>query len=269
MIHSKPLSPKLLVVSSIVIFLITSCISQKKILYLQKQSENDTTSEYINKLDLQYKVQPKDNLFIKINSLDEKTYQFFNKQGGTSGYLNDFNSDASIYLNSYSVNEEGNIDLPILGKIRVKGLTITEIKDTIQKHIDEYLKQTTVTVKLVNFNITVIGEVSRPGEFKIYQDRINLFEAISLAGDMSDYANRSQVQLIRQTRSGSKVHYLDLTSDKILSSEYFYLMPNDIVYISPLGLKRYGFTQFPYSTVLTALTALTSLILVIYTIKKL
>ncbi len=269
MIHSDSLSPKPLVAFIMVIFLITSCISQKKILYLQTKAKSDTVREYANKNDLQYKVQPKDNLFIKINSLDEKTYQFFNKQGGTSGYISDFTSDASIFLNSYSINEEGNIDLPILGKIHVKDLTVTEVKNAIQKLIDEYLKETTVTVKLVNFNLTVIGEVIHPGEYKIYQDRINLFEAISLAGDMTDYANRMQVQLIRQTKSGSKVHFLDLTSDQILSSEYFYLMPNDIIYISPLGLKRYGFSQFPYAIVLTALTALTSFILVIYTIRKL
>lgn len=269
MIHSDSLSPKLLVAYIMVIFLITSCVSQKKVLYLQIKEKSDTAREYANNLDLQYKVQPRDNLFIKINSLDDKTYQFFNKQGGTSAYMNDFTTDASIFLNSYSINEEGNIDLPILGKIYVKDLTITEVKNTIQKLIDEYLKETTVTVKLVNFNVTVMGEVTRPGEYKIYQDRINLFEAISLAGDMTEYANRIQVQLVRQTKSRSKIHYLDLTSDKILASEYFYLMPNDIVYVSPLGLKRYGFTQFPYATVLTALTALTSLILVIYTVKKL
>ena len=254
---------------TIIIFLLASCVSQKKILYLQKKAKSDTTSEYANKHDLLYKVQSRDNLYIKINSLDEKTYQFFNKQGGSSGYMNDYTTDASIYLNSYGVNDEGNIDLPILGKIYVKDLTITEVKNTVQKLIDEYLKETTVTIKLVNFNVTVMGEVTRPGEYKIYQDRINLFEAISLAGDMTEYANRNEIQLIRQTKAGSKIHYLDLTSDKILSSEYFYLMPNDIIYASPLAIKRYGFTQFPYNTILTALTALTSLILVIYTIKKL
>ena len=269
MTDSKSVSAKLMGALLIFIFLLTSCVTQKKILYLQKKALGDTTTEYANKHDLLYRVQPRDNLYIKINSLDEKTYQFFNKQNGTTGLVNDYSTDAAIYLSSYGVSDEGNIDLPILGKIHVKDMTVAEIKVAIQTLIDEYLKETSVTVKLVNFNVTVIGEVAHPGEYKIYQDRINMFEALSLAGDMTDYSNRNQVQLIRQTKTGSKIHFLDLTSDKFLSSEYFYLMPNDIIYVSPLSLKRYGFTQFPYNTILAALTALTSLILVIYTVKHL
>jgi polysaccharide biosynthesis/export protein len=267
MIRFKSLYPTLQVAFIMVIFLLVSCVPQKKIIYIQKKAEGDTTSEYANTRDVQYRVQPKDNLYIKINGLDEKTYQFFNRQGGSSGYINDYNTDASIYLNSYSISEEGTITLAILGKIYVKDLTVTRVKDTIQKRVDEYLKETTVTVKLVNFNVTVLGEVMHPGEFKIYQDRIDLFQAISMAGDMTEFANRNQVQLVRQTKTGSKVHYLDLTSDKILTSEFLYLMPNDIIYVSPLKIKRWGFTQFPYATIFTGLTALTSLLLLIYTLK--
>jgi polysaccharide biosynthesis/export protein len=267
MTRSDSLSPRLLVAYTMIIFLLVSCVPQKKIIYLQKKEGSDSTNEYANKRESQYRVQPKDNLFIKINGLDEKTYQFFNRQSGSTGYVNDYNSDASIYLNSYGVNENGDITLGIIGNLHVKDLTVTEIKDTIQRRVNEYLKETNVTVKLVNFNVTVIGEVMHPGEYKVYQDRINMFEAISMAGDMTEFANRLQVQLIRQTKTGSVIHYLDLTSNQFLTSDYLYLMPNDIIYISPLSIKRWGFTQFPYVTVLTAVTALTSLLLLMYTIK--
>lgn len=267
MIHTHSISHKLHGALIVIIFLLASCVTKKEVLYLQNKAKADSSAEHINKRDVMYKIQAKDNLYIKINGLDDKTYQFFNKQGGSTGYVNDYNTDAAIYLSSYGVDDQGNITLAILGNIHVQGLTVPEAKEAIQKLVNEYLKETTVTVKLVNFNITVIGEVLRPGEYKIYQDQINMFQALSIAGDMTDYANRSQVQLVRQTKSGSQIHYLDLTSNKFLSSEYYYLLPNDIVYVSPLNKKRYGFTQFPYNTVFIAITALTSLILVIYTVK--
>jgi polysaccharide biosynthesis/export protein len=251
---------------TVAIIYLSSCVPQKKILYLQKAAKDDTTSFYLNKGLAEYKVQPKDNLYIKVSSLDEKSYQFFNRQGIATGYA-DYNNDASIYLTSYSIDDNGDIELAILGKIHVRDMTVNEVADVIQKRLDEYLKQTMVTVKLVNFTLTIIGEVTHPGEFKIYQDRINLFEALSLAGDMTEFANRNQVALVRHTETGSKIHYLDLTSDKILKSEFFYLMPKDVIVIAPLSIKRWGFTQFPYNVLLTSFSVLVSIILLVYTVK--
>jgi polysaccharide export outer membrane protein len=242
--------------------LMASCIPQKKIKYLQKIQENDTTSISVNKRNLNYKIQVKDNLYIRVFALDEKAFLFFNKQSGSNSY-NDFANDASIYLNSYSVNSEGNIDFPIVGKVYVRDLTVDQVKDILQQLIGEYLKETTVVVKMVNFRVTMVGEVMRPGEFTIYKDDLNLFEAISLAGDMTEFANRNRVALIRQVNGGSQVHYLDLTSDKILSSPYYFLQPNDILYISPLGYKRWGLgSTFPWAVILASIS--TALLLINY-----
>jgi polysaccharide export outer membrane protein len=244
----------------VIIALFASCVTQKQVKYLQKQQAQDTTNFFSNKQNADYKLQPKDNLYIKVFSLDEKTYAFFNKQGGSS--YNDFVSDASIYLNSYTVNSEGNIDFPIIGKVYVKDLTLDQIKDVFQKLIDEYLKETMVVVKLVNFKITVVGEVMRPGQSTVYQENVNIFEAISLAGDMTSFADRSHVALIRQTKDGSRVYYLDLNSINILNSEFYYLKPNDILYIAPLGVKRWGFDTFPWALVFSAIS--TALLLINY-----
>ncbi len=245
--------------------LISSCVPQKKIKYLQKQQEHDTASFHANKRNVDYKIQPKDNLYIRVFALDEKAFLFFNKQSGTTSY-NDYANDASIYLNSYSVSSEGNIDFPIVGKVYVRDLTVEQIKTILQQLISEYLKEITVVVKIVNFRITIVGEVSRPGEFTIYKDDINLFEAISLAGDLSEFANRTRVALIRQTKGGSQVHYIDLTSDKILNSDYYYLQPNDIIYVSPLGYKRWGLgSTFPWALIFASIS--TALLLINY-IKK-
>jgi polysaccharide export outer membrane protein len=240
----------------------TSCVPQKKIRYLQSLQENDSSFYTARKNTVDYRIQAKDNLYIRVFALDEKAFLFFNKQTGTSSY-NDYANDASIYLNSYSVNAEGDIEFPIVGKVHVKDQTIEQVKELLQKQIGEYLKEITVVVKLVNFRVTLVGEVMRPGEFTIYKDDLNLFEALSLAGDMTEFANRNRVALIRQEAGGSRVHYLDLTSDKILTSEYYNLQPNDIVYVSPLGYKRWGLgSTFPWAIVLASVT--TALLLINY-----
>jgi polysaccharide export outer membrane protein len=239
---------------TMVTLLFSSCVPQKKILYLQKQQEKDTASMYSHSHPPDYRIQPRDNVFIRIFSLDEKSYLFFNKQSGSSNY-NDYANDASIYLNSYSVSPEGYIDFPIVGKVMIKDLTVSQVKDVLQKLVDEYLKETVVVVKMVNFKITIVGEVNHPGEYTIYADKINFFEAVSLANDLTEYANRNKVVLIRVTPNGSRVYNLDMTSDDFLKSDQFYLQPNDIIYVQPLRIKRWGFgSVFPWAIVLTSIS---------------
>jgi polysaccharide export outer membrane protein len=194
-----------------------------------------------------------DNLYIKVQSLDQKSNEFFNQdsKSRTSNY-----NDASIYLESYSVDNKGNIFFPFIGPIHVLGLTLDQTKVEIENVMDKYLKETTIVVKLVNFNITFVGEVRRPGEYKIYQDKINIFEAISLAGDITDYGNRNEVKLMRMTDDGMSLHIIDLTKEDILESPYFYLKPNDIVYIEPLKGKQFAFATFPYALLFSTVTTL-------------
>jgi len=250
---------KLILLVLFIAFL-SSCVTQKQVKYLQKKQKEDTISSFANKRVSDYKIQSNDNLYIRVVSLDDKSNTFFNKQTQNNNY--ELTNDASIYLSSYSVDDSGYISLPVIGKLFVKDLTLDQAKTLIQTMINEYVKETIVIIKMVNFNITVVGEVRKPGEIKVYQEKINIFELISLAGDMTDFANRSKVALIRQTRGGSKVIYLDLNSDKILNSEYYYMRPNDILYISPLGVKRWGFETFPWVVIFTAMS--TALLLINY-----
>ena len=168
--------------------------------------------------------------------------------------------DAGIYLSSYSVSDEGYIEFPILGKVFIKELTVEQTKNLLQQLVDEYIKEAVVIVKMVNFKITILGEAQNPGSITIYQNKINVFEAIAMAGDLTDFANRNKVTLVRQVKGGSKTYYLDLTSTKLLSSELYYLSPNDILYISPLRVKQYGFTTFPYALVLSSITLIITLL---------
>lgn len=235
--------------------LFASCVPQKKMLYLkdaQMASEN-VSVEYVNERTVDYKLQPGDNLYIRfINMIDERSAASLMGDNGTrSSYMS---SDASIYLQSYTLDEDGCIELPLTGKIEVKNLTVDQAKDKMQKELDKYINQTTIIVKLSNFNLTVLGEVSRPGMYKVYQSEINLFEAISMAGNMTNFAKNDEVKIIRQTDRGSEIISVDMGQADILSSPYYYLKPNDIIYVEPLKIKQWGFTAFPYSTVISVIT---------------
>jgi polysaccharide export outer membrane protein len=234
--------------------LFASCVPQKKMLYLkeaQMLSENQSIN-YVNERSIDYKLQPGDNLYIRfVNIVD---------QGGTSSLNGEFSrttsSDASIYLQSYTIDEEGFIELPLIGKMEVRNLTVDEAKALLQTELDKYINQTTIIVKLSNFNLTVLGEVNHPGMFKVYQSQINLFEAVALAGNMTNFAKNSEVKIIRQTDNGSEIITVDMGSADILSSPYYYLKPNDIVYVEPLKIKQWGFTAFPYATVFSIISLL-------------
>ena len=224
-----------------------SCVPQKKMLYLKEaEMVNENLSrEYVNDRSVDYKLQPGDNLYIHvINTIDERSAASIN--GDIRGYLS---SDANIYLQTSTIDEEGCVEMPLVGKIQVKNLTVDEAKDKLQKAINTYINGSMLVVKLASFNLTLLGEVSRPGMYKIYQSQINLFEAVSLAGNMTNFAKKSEVKIIRQTDNGSEIITVDMGKANILSSPYYYLKPNDIVYVEPLKIKQWGFTTFPYSTV--------------------
>lgn len=239
-------------------WLLASCVPQKKIKYLQVKEEAQARTEFVNKEKKEYKIQPGDNLYIKIVSIDEKTSAMFNvydtrTYGGSQ-------SNAGIYLNSYTVNKNGYVDFPLIGSVLVKNMTVEEVKYALQKALDEYIKESVVIVKMVNFYITMLGEVQRPGEYQIYQDELNIFEAISMAGDLTDFANRNEVKLIRKTKEGSHVIDIDLTQQDILESQYFTMMPNDILYVAPLKGKQFAFANFPYGIVFSAISTVLLLI---------
>ena len=239
--------------------LFASCVPQKKMLYLkeaQMAAENQSIN-YVNERSINYRLQPGDNLYIRfINTVDERTAAAMSGESTRS-----LSSDASIYLQSYTLDEEGYIEMPLVGKIELLNLTVDEAKDRLQTVLDKYINQTTIIVKLSNFNLTVLGEVNRPGMYKVYQSQINLFEAISLAGNMTNFANKEDVKIIRQTDNGSEILTVDMGVADILSSPYYYLKPNDIIYVEPLKIKQWGFTTFPYSTVLSIVSLAVTLYL--------
>ena len=233
---------------------LTSCVSQKKMLYFQNETMlNDSTFtsiEYENERHFDYKVQPGDILYIRIASLDEKFAAYFN----TMNVGNTNTNNSSMYLNGYNVDAEGYIELPIVGKVQVKDYTVSEIQEQVQSSMNEYLKETVVYVKLGVFNLTILGEVARPGQYQVYQSDINIFQAIALAGNATDFANKSKIKIIHQTPKGSQIVRININDADVLSSPHYYLKPNDIVYVEPLKSKQYGFTTVPYGTIFSAIS---------------
>ncbi len=260
--NMKRYIPLFLLVFAIVASMMTSCVTQDKILYLQQeQMLNDSTGMsivYENERSFDYKVQPGDNLFIRVASIDESFAKLFTgvNQSMTSTGSTYSSGNPAIYLNSYTVSDDGKIEFPYAGDVFVKDMTVDEIQVKIQSIIGEYLKETTVYVKLGVFNLTILGEVSRPGQYQVYQSDINIFQAIALAGNATDYANKKNIKIIHQTPEGSQIEHINLNDADVLSSPNYYLKPNDIVYVEPLKIKRYGFTTIPYSTLISATSLL-------------
>jgi polysaccharide biosynthesis/export protein len=238
--------------------LLTSCIPTKRIKYLQDPKEaSETRTDFKKKDSIVYLVHKGDNLYIKVNSLGEKQ-NYFEK----SSIVDNYYTESAIYLNSYTVNDSGYIEFPLIGKIIANNCTVEEIQKKIQGKVDEYVKNTIVIVKLANFRISMLGEFLHPGKYVVYQDKINIFEAIAMAGDMTDFARRNKVLLVRQSEKGVKTYRLNLNDYSLFESDYYYLMPNDLVYVEPLKGKPFAFSQFPYVLILTTIT--TGLLLINY-----
>lgn len=242
-----------LTVPVLLLFLVlASCVPQKKIRYFQDKNNNDTTeTTYKNPRTKDYQVQVADNLFIRLMSVDDKNTTFEKWTTATNIY-----QEEGIYLNSYSVDQEGFIEFPLIGKVKVENMTIDVIRDTLQARVDEYVKNTTVIVKLSSFRITMLGEFNRPGKYMVYQDKITIFEAIGIAGDLTDFARRHNALLVRMTKDGYQSFRLDLNDQAIVESDFFYLQPNDLLYVEPVRAKAFAFDNFPYAVVFTAITTL-------------
>lgn len=261
--HLKIQKISLIAIIGVLVF--SSCVPMKKMLLLKdaQMVDENKSVEYKNERSLDYKVQPGDNLYIKaINIIDEKNSSVLN--GDIAGRSNSMSSEASIYLNSFTVNKEGFIDYPLTGMVEVKNLTVEQVKEKLQDKLSKYVKETALMVKLSNFDLTIIGEVTRPGKYKVYQSEIGILEALALAGNVTNFAKNDAVKIVRRTDYGSEIVTVNIGDADILSSPYYYLKPNDIIYVEPLRFKQWGFTTFPYSTVISII----SLALTIVTITR-
>jgi len=213
-------------------FYLNSCVSNESLIYL-KGNTNDKIDKYEEP---SYILRPKDILSIRLNSLESNTATYFNEEqtnGGGGGLVN----NTMLYLSGYIVDKKGNIKLPLVGEVAVAGKTLDDVKEDIDTKLEDYLKFASVSVKLVNFRVTLLGEVKMPGQYYVYEEKVTLLQAVSLAGGLTQFANNKKVKLIREGFNENEAVYLDLSNDSIIQSDKFFLMPNDIIYIEPTKAK--------------------------------
>lgn len=233
--HAKRGFQRVVLIMAIGAQWLTSCTSSKELVYFQGESNN------MNTVAARYapKIQPGDVLSVQVSSLNAEASTFFNPYSAIavadrSGQPIQVTPSTPLPAQSgYLVDANGAIELPMLGKVAVAGQTVAQTKDNLRRMLREYLKEPTVNVRNLNFRVSVMGEVARPSLFTIPNEQITLLEALSLSGDVTIYGRRDNVLVIREENGQRSFARLDLTRRDLFNSPYYYLHPNDVVYVEP------------------------------------
>ena len=196
------------------LFVFASCEPRRNLVYFSEGN----TSRGAASIPMEVKIQPDDILKVSVNTLSTESNVLFNPTVNETGY---------------KVDRTGNITFPVIGLIKVEGLTLEQAQLKLSKEIEKYAKSPNVLVQFLNFKVTVIGEVNKPNSFSITNDRINLLEALGLAGDMTVYGKRENVLVIRQNGNERTMARINMNNRDVINSPYFNLKQNDIVYVEP------------------------------------
>ncbi|TPE39989.1 polysaccharide biosynthesis/export family protein [Pontibacter mangrovi] len=243
---------------------ISSCGPTRNLAYFSDLQEQAVYKEEVTNA-TEPKIQADDLLSISVTSLNPEANAVFNKGViPPAGTITDFsasNRATNIHSEGYLVDKNGNIEFPVLGKVAIGGLTKEEAKAKLAAALDEYLKDPIVNIRYLNYRVTVIGEVSRPSTFTIPSEKINILEALGMAGDMTAFGKRENVLIIREGNGERTMARVNLNNKEMLNSPYFYLQQNDVVYVEPDRMKQ---VQASTNTrTLSIITAVTSLAIVV------
>jgi polysaccharide biosynthesis/export protein len=261
-----PLLKKLSCFVMIVVMIQTafsSCISSKKIKYIQEEAGKTAENEKYTRKLVKYRLQCDDNVYVKFSSLEPVSNEALtigNTQNVSQGL-------ASKYRDVYQIDSLGYLSIPQLNKVYAKGLSIQQLKDSLELKIQRFYRDVTAQVRLADNYVTILGNVNSPGRYMVdFREQITVFELIGLAGDLSIEANRKEIRLIRNSGEETEIINLDLTKRSIIESEYYYLKPNDIVYAEPLRAMSWHQRRYPFTTTLTLVlsTAASILVLISY-----
>ncbi len=259
------------------ILLLASCTSQKNLIYFQNddlKSDNQPDTmlyQYENgytNSSPEYKLQPHDMIYVQIySSLDNASSALFQSttQSGNTMQAN----DNTLYLTSYEVDNDGNVDLPTIGKINVLGMTIEEAQNAIKQKAEEFSEGITVTCRMVTFRIKVAGEVNNPGIYTFYQPSVNIFDALLAAGDLTYYGNRQKVRIVRKSETEDAIYTLDIRKASVMKNKNYYLRPGDIVYVEPnKNTKTLQTINPPLTTITSSLSLIASVVAIIVSINN-
>lgn len=236
-----------------------SCRSSKELIYMNNVQNNqlikslaDTITEYI--------IEPGDILYVSIKSMNAEVNALFNPESNMEAQsynsFQKFTTPQGAYLYGFEVNDKGMLTLPILGDIPVSGHPNSGIENIVQQYADKYMKQAIVKVKLLNYKVTIMGEVKRPGVYYNYNNNFTVMEALAMANGNTDYANINNVMVIRPQPNGEKAMILDLASSSVWMKEGFYLHPNDYIFVEPDKHKNFQLNAQAYSMIISSASLL-------------
>ena len=245
--------------------LATGCTSKKKLAYLNNLPE--TGGEELFTMEIpDYKLQPRDVLYITIKAMtpDGIIRDFLTSSINTQNIGLGQGEGGPLY--GYVINSEGNIILPSIGEIKVRGLNLEEARKLLQEKTESVFKDATIECKLLSFKYTVIGEIRAPGSYINYSDYLTVLEAIGRAGGIGDYGRRDKILVVRTFNKGTKTFTLNLQDKNILSSEAYFLLPNDVVIVEPESGKLFNLNFPPIAAILATVTSLitTTLLMIDY-----
>jgi polysaccharide export outer membrane protein len=247
----------------LVILIGSACTSQKKLLYLNNL-DTIPQEQFFPMQFPEYKIQKRDILYIRFITVNQELSDILNI--GSARYTaNMFQNETSLYINGYTVNDSGFVSIPLVGLVKVVGLSIDEATISIQNKATAYLNEGTVIVKLISFKFTVIGEVQRPGTYTNFNNQLTVLEAIGTAGDITDFGNRKRVLVMRPSPTGTSTYRINLQDKNLLTSEGYFLLPNDIVIVEPIKSKPF---QLNIPTMALLLSSISTLILVLTFISQ-
>ncbi|SFC77143.1 polysaccharide export outer membrane protein [Flexibacter flexilis DSM 6793] len=241
-----------------------SCIPRKSYIYLQSKVKPEPDSVFLKVEKQKYLVRPGDILYITVLCPDQEAVALFNIESARNSTTGNSSSNMGAgggYFSGYIINDSGEIRMPMIGKINVQGLPLDSIDARISRKLSLYLNDVIVKVRLYSFKITVLGDVKNPGVQNVMAERFTILEAIGNANDLTDYGDRKRIELLRATPDGYMVHKIDLTDQDLVKSPYFFMAPNDILYVKPITAKMvrlnypvYGYITTGVSAILLALS---------------
>ena len=226
---------------------LVSCVPVQKLKYF---NDIEVLQEPIVNPQKQRIIMPYDNLYIRVFSIDEKTNQLFNSSTSMP-------ATSSSSLSGYLVDESGNVNFPYVGNLNVSGLTTMEAGKKLEQALSNKVSNAAVSIRFLENNVTVMGQVQRQGIYPFTQDKLNIYEALALGGGISQYGNRKNVILIRQ--EGDKIihHRLDLSNSQIAGKDFYYIQANDVIVVEPLKFSSwFTFNSSTFTTVVSSLSAI-------------
>ena len=254
------------------VIILASCDTSRHVPYFKDVTDSLHTSAVVNEFHYsEPTIQPNDVLQVSVQTIDPKTSEIFSQAGKSAveGGMSTGGIGGAGSQSGYQVDKDGNIELPIAGRVHVGGLTIIEARDKIKELVSKYYIDPAVNVRFLNFYITILGDVTRPGRYSIINEKVSLLDALGMAGDLSLTARRDNILLIREDNGSKLFVRLDINSSKIFESPYYYLRSGDALYVQPNKAKARGATvDMTRDRYLTYISTSISIILAIITLAK-